>query len=454
MRAFALSLALTSLIAPQAALALDPGKVPPITLGTGSSGDGSGVSVTPMPGMIARALSITIADLPVRPEQYKLASDPDDTLSFKRAAATGRTIGLQDGKTYILCAAVPVLRVIGLGGGATVKACPGFPYGSGPTAEPYQSFFYNPNWFASVLTDDKLLISNITFDGTDIPANGAHGSTGEFHALKFRMARNILVDNVHCIKVGDCTAFQATDRTIVRNSTAYFVTNGGFDHWEGPTNALVEGSTIACDPTTASEAGIMFSGASSTLGNKQAVNVTSRGNRILGGGCKTAVFFNQLSSGSSTVNAVSENDTVDAAGNATAGGIIMEGNIQGGRITGFTALNGNGPTAISLRQDAAGSGKPQDILIDGPRAYNWTTASANYSPFTLFGAGHMLTNAILKGGTNATSVATDSATTVVSGTFTPTTTFGPVQAVGGTWTNPGCILAGTVASPGTKTVCN
>ena len=420
--------------------------------GPGSTGPVDGMSVTPLPGMVARALSTSLADLPVRPEQYKLASDPDDTLSFQRAAATGRTIALQDGKTYILCAAVPLTRLVGLGGIATIKACPGFPYVGG--VEPFGSFFYNPNYLAGQITDTNLLVANVRFDGTDITANGAHPSTGEFHAIKFRMARDILIENVHCVRVGDCTALQATDRSIVRNSTATLVTNVGFDHWEGSSNALVENTTTTCDPTTASEAGIMFSGASSTLANRQTVNPTSRGNRILYGACKSGVFFNQLSAGSSTVNAVSENDTVDAAGVTTAGGIIMEGNVQGGRITGLTVLNGNGPTAISLRQDTAGSGKPKDILVDGPRVYNWTTDGANYSPFTLFGTGHVLTNALLKGGTNSTSVATDSATTVVSGTFNPGTTFGPVQAVGGTFTNPGCRVAGTVASPGTATACN
>ncbi|WP_449411381.1 hypothetical protein [Methylobacterium komagatae] len=61
MRILVRLLAFAALIAPQVALALDPGKVPPIVLGTGSSGDVSAMSVTPLAsapsGTLARSLS-------------------------------------------------------------------------------------------------------------------------------------------------------------------------------------------------------------------------------------------------------------------------------------------------------------------------------------------------------------------------------------------------------------
>lgn len=423
------------------------------------------MSVTPLPGMIARALSTSLADLPVRPEQYKLASDPDDTLSFQRAAATGRLLQLKDGSTYTVCAAIGVSRGV-LGVGATIKPCTNFTYPrttaiivtTGETRsvpqQPLDSIFYNVNWSAPALTDNNLVFRGFTIDarGTSVVGDG------EFIPISVRMATNVLVDGVTCYGGGDCTAFQATDGTAIINSSAYLFQNAGFDHWEGPRNALVQNNTVVCAPrrnggTAGADGGIMFSAAGTFLADKQGANLTSRGNRI-SGGCNSGLFVNVLSPGSSLTNVTSEGDQIDATGNASMAGVIFDGNVKGGRITALTALNGNGPNAVLLRQDEAGSGKPSDVLVDGARVSNWTTASANYSPFTLFGTGHMLTNTILKGGTNSTSVATDSATTVVSGTFNPATTFGPVQAVGGTWTNPGCRVAGTVASPGTATACN
>lgn len=61
MRIFVRFLTIAALIAPHAALAFDPGKVPPVVSGTGSAGDASAMSVTPDAGAAANTLARLIA---------------------------------------------------------------------------------------------------------------------------------------------------------------------------------------------------------------------------------------------------------------------------------------------------------------------------------------------------------------------------------------------------------
>lgn len=437
-------------------------------LGAGSTGDASGFSIRAPNGRIARTLAQRADDV-VRPEDYRDPSDPDDTLAFKRASATGRLISLTDGKTYTVCEAIPVKRGV-VGPGATVKPCvSGFPVPyedvllettkttAGIPINAVNSIFHNTNWTANSFVDEGLIFQGFTVDlrGTSLYEHGA------FHIIKVRKARNVVVDGITTYGGGDMTAFQATDGTIVRNSRAYRFRNAGADHWEGPSNALVENNELVCSERyprpdlgpgvkIGPDGAVMFTAASSKLASANGRNLVSRGNRI-SGGCNAGVFVNILALNSSLTNVVSEGDIIDASlGENAMGAIVFEGNVIGGRISNTIAKNGNGPASILLRPDEIdtdqgkrSSGAPEKVQVNAPQVVNWTTEPGNYSPITLRGKNHVLTEAMLAGGTNNTSVTVDDATTTVSGTFNPAASaFGAVNCLSG------CVNPGTVTSNG------
>jgi hypothetical protein len=57
----------------------------------------------------------------------------------------------------------------------------------------------------------------------------------------FRMVRHIRIYNPICNDIGDCTKFQATDDTVVRDGYATNIKNACWDHFEGATNLHVSG---------------------------------------------------------------------------------------------------------------------------------------------------------------------------------------------------------------------
>ncbi|MEN3212524.1 hypothetical protein PUR23_21260 [Methylorubrum populi] len=433
-----------------------------------STGDLSEAWTKTANGRIARTLAQRATDV-VRPEDYRDPSDPDDTLAFKRASATGRLISLTDGKTYTVCEAIPVKRGV-VGPGATVKPCvSGFPVPyedvllettkttAGIPINAVNSIFHNTNWTASTFVDDGLIFQGFIVDlrGTSLEEHGA------FHIIKARKARNVIVDGITTYGGGDMTAFQATDGTIVRNSRAYHFRNAGADHWEGASNALVENNEFVCSERyprsdlgpgvkIGPDGAVMFTAASSKLASANGRNLVSRGNRI-SGGCNAGVFVNILALNSSLTNVVSEGDIIDASlGENAMGAVVFEGNVIGGRISNTIAKNGNGPASILLRPDVIdtdqgkrSSGVPYKVQVNAPQVVNWTTDPGNYSPITLRGQKHVLTEAMLVGGSNGTSVTVDDATTTISGTFNPAASaFGIANCLSG------CVNPGTVTSNG------
>lgn len=96
MRSLARLLLVAALIAPQAAFALDPGKVPPITLGTGSSGDASITRLTP-PGGTARTLADRAGDAPSL-KDFGSASGSDWTATVNTAqSASPKRLAVPEG---------------------------------------------------------------------------------------------------------------------------------------------------------------------------------------------------------------------------------------------------------------------------------------------------------------------------------------------------------------------
>ena len=344
----------------------------------------------------------------VRPELFKLYSDSDDTRSIQTAARTGLTVRLQEGKSYTLCESISGGRFVGEGRGARIVACKsGF---RGLDRPGGNSFIHNPNWNASEVTDRDLLIENIDFDGINIGPNN-----GTFHAIKFRMARSILVNVVTCHNVGDCTAFQADVDSHVRNSWAENISNVGFDHWEGPQDASVEYSTVASCKGTAPQAGIMFTGTSTSHRDRKGANLLSTHNRVIGAECASGIQANVLSAGSTLTNVVSSHDTVDMAGGAGVG-IFLTGKIVGGRIDDAELFGGTSNFALATTGDGI-SGSPSYIRVTKVHIYNWKTDSKNIAPLVILGAHNVVTQTEVAGGSYPYAVRTNDSTTTVTGSF-------------------------------------
>ncbi|MCJ2015228.1 hypothetical protein [Methylobacterium sp. J-076] len=112
MRALVRLFLAAALVLPQPVLALDPGKVPPITLGTGSTGDVSGMSVIPSPGAASGTLARALAD---------------------QATAVAAKAPLAS-PTFSGTASVPVLTLTGAGSSGAVDGMSVTPLGRGASS--------------------------------------------------------------------------------------------------------------------------------------------------------------------------------------------------------------------------------------------------------------------------------------------------------------------------------
>jgi hypothetical protein len=97
------------------------------------------------------------------------------------------------------------------------------------------------------------------------------------HGIGIRKSRDIVVYNIACERIGDCTPFQADEDYIVRDSLAIGVTNAGFDNREGPRNGTVRHTRTYC---AKGATGVMFTGASTDLKAPSGSNLTSEGNEV------------------------------------------------------------------------------------------------------------------------------------------------------------------------------
>jgi hypothetical protein len=275
-----------------------------------------------------------------------------------------------------------------------------------------KKFIRNEHWEADSITDAGLSIHDIGIDGSNIDNPG----NGRVHGIGFRKARDIVAYNLTCKNIGDCTAFQADEDYLVRDSSATGITNVGFDNWEGPKNGTVKHTRTYC---AHGGAGVMFTGASTELLAKSGQNLNSEGNRA-SGPCTAGIMFNNLSAGSSLRNIQSLNDYVDAEGTESYG-IVVQGNVSDGRIMNPTVLNTGTGQAISIRPERypTGVNTPSKITIVNAVLDHDSTASKNVAPITIFGTGNKLVNAHLKGGDYDFAIQTNDRSLAADGNINP-----------------------------------
>jgi hypothetical protein len=145
----------------------------------------------------------------------------------------------------------------------------------------------NINWDAKSYTDHDLTINGCTFNQTAVATK----------AILFRFARRVKVQNVTCIGGGDCTAFLASDETVVEGSRATAIRNACWDHWEHPRNLVViagecssnlYGVLVTGTNTDSSIAGVAVNatieGGTITLTGSSGAGIWVQGGRPVGSG--------------------------------------------------------------------------------------------------------------------------------------------------------------------------
>jgi hypothetical protein len=330
-----------------------------------------------------RAVVARAFDRPVFSEDYRLLDDPDETLSLQRAGATGRMVSLLEGKTYSICASIPLQGLTAPGKGATIKACGNFAQVPGERENLY-SFVTNPNWSAPSIVDTHIHISNITFDATNIRNKGA------FHAIEIRSVRDIVIDHVTCLNVGDCTALQADDNTIVSHSRAYGIRNVGFDHWEGPRNALLLDSVAYCGR---GGDGVMFTAAGTSGLSARGGSLVARNIEVVGP-CLVGVDINTLGLASGLEDVTLENISIDQQhGNGL--GIRITGNTVRVNILNPIIKNLDGGQAVAVVPDRFGA--PSEVVISHPLLTMINTSNVNVAAIALLGARNKLIQPAVSG---------------------------------------------------------
>jgi hypothetical protein len=378
------------------------------------AGPASGVPAAPLcralivpdipPGVVGYPPGVT------SPDNYRNASEPDDTGAIQRALSTCKNVLLSN-KTYVVSSTMyfcPGGNQTLAGYGAASVIQPSATWNAAGTAGHCSATSDNATWdpiFAntncggvtatqhgSVFADKHIEVKDLHIDGNKVPGTVVGSLIGVF----VRNAQFVRVSNISCDKLADCTAFLASADTLVESSVAANSLNGGFDHWDSPTDASAINDTVYC--TTG--AGFLFNAADTTATHDGVgINYQVIGSRALN--CPTGFFIDPLTAGGIIQNVSIVGVLVDAEA-TSANGIVLSGNVQQGAIVApqfrdFT----DSPQLLYIGTSSVGTFKPTGVTVTAPQFVNVTISSGSIAPIHVLGAP---TTRIT--GTNFTSVAT------------------------------------------------
>jgi len=339
---------------------------------------------------LAARVTAAVASQTVSPAAFRKPSDSDDTASIQAALDTGQSVVLEPGRIYVIARTLlmrPGQRLAG-GSGTVLKAKAGWVRPTPPDRNGY-TMVSNVGYLAEALTDRYLLVEDLTFDGTDISY-----AAGAFHGIGFRQARDVVVRRVHCISMGNCTAFESSDGTLVTDSMAEGISNVGFDHWEGPRNATVRNVTIR---PLAKGTGVMFtaSGGSWTQSRaRRGANLVATG-VVVEGPMLAGVVTNILAPNSNLDNVRISDIKIDLKGNPGSG-IMITGNITNVVSSNIIIQNGRGGFPIGVRGDKWGS--PNNIEFSSVIINDFDSGVKNAALIMLQGEGIVLNSVRIEGG--------------------------------------------------------
>ncbi|MCW3476558.1 glycoside hydrolase family protein [Limobrevibacterium gyesilva] len=273
--------------------------------------------------------------------------------------------------TYLLSGTVlqrSGTTLAGEGAATTWKAAPNWSGGNIPGyAFPFAGIdntmianeHYDVPFNAANKVDKNLTLRNISFDYSGPASQRISGDK----AIIYRMVRNATLTDIRCFNVGDCTAMLGSDTTKVIRLYARGVSNAAADHWESPTNALVEDPDIdmAGDPFGKSMYGVLFTATDTATRFGLARNNTVRGGRIAG--FTEAAIWADNGNWEMTV----ENTAIDCRHNGHGVGIFMTGSGGQHKISRVAFSNCTRPAIYANPQkDASPDGiDVSDVRITG-----------------------------------------------------------------------------------------
>jgi len=218
---------------------------------------------------------------------------------------------------------------------------------SGWTGGYQQPVFSNPNYTASSIIDHDIKFTNCKFDGS--------GLGGAAHMIRFRMVRNILVEDCEFVDVDNGTAFLATEDTWVIRCKVNGAYNCGIDHWDGAKRAYV----LNCIVDGSDAQGIQFTGTGTALEDRTSEDFTCIGNTVRNvnaGGGGSGIIVNANDAGSTITlarilgNLVENCDIAYAITGSGSGFVVADNIAKNCTNTGFFvgADGGNYPSNITL----------------------------------------------------------------------------------------------------------
>jgi hypothetical protein len=343
------------------------------------------------------------------PDEFRKPGDADDTNSIQAALDTGKSVVLRAKREYVVSRPLRMhsaQRLAGAGPETVLKARNGWMHPAGAERNTF-SLITNAGYLETTPHDRSLMVENLSIDASAIGrANGA------FHGIGFRQARDVVVRNVHCHRIGDCTAFEATNGTVVVDSDATEVTNVGFDHWEGPVNAVVARVRIEALETGT---GVMFTAAAgrwTTHRNRDGHNLIASDVTVTGP-MLAGIVANVLTPGGGLSNVTIEDSTVDPASHLNASGIMLSGNITASTVRNVIIENIRGGIPIGIRPNDGQ--RPQNITVHNMHISNVFLGTRNPAVVVALGRGHTLSGIVITGGSYRYGVWIDDPSTHVVG---------------------------------------
>lgn len=351
---------------------------------------------------------LTISDIPpglsanpvgvVSPENYKQASDADDTASISRALATCNNVAFSN-RTYVVSHVMYLCpgglqSLFGYGGASIIKIAstwagntqinpppsPAVPCIAATDSANWNPVFANPNCggavgtLAGIYPDKYINVSNLVLDATGFSSAASSGLIAVF----FRNVQFAHVFNVVGKGFADCTAFLGSSDTLVDDSLCTTTSNAGFDHWDSPNNATLANNTVYCAP--GGIYGYLYN-ASDTTGAHDgiAVNYSNVNNKSYG--CNTGLYIDPLTTGGLVQNINVIGFIADALA-GLANGVVITGHVSMGQVIAPVArdmvLSSSGG-AIYLGSPiapAGWTGIPDHVNIVSPQFINVSSGVA------------------------------------------------------------------------------
>jgi polygalacturonase len=244
------------------------------------------------------------------------------------------------------------------GPGATIM---GFDEAQHPTSK--RMLVTNANADAATAIDGDITVRDIAFQYVG-------DQLGDAHAIQFRKANHLLVENCRFSGGGNGTAFLACQNTEVAHCVSQGTLNCAYDHWEGSSDCLVHDCVAICGRNY----GILFTGVGTQQSDNQHARRVSAINNRIESPTQAGIWICSLSAHSSVSEVTLQGNHV-SGGSSSTSGIGASGDVSRILIEDNTLENIQGGPGIFVRADQWN--RPRHTRIVANHLINCQTDSKN-----------------------------------------------------------------------------